>query len=110
MEAGRFQVLHSEAEFKEFELQLKFKPQLKYGWFHLKLCSMFKIYPGAQLKPVFSGFKMQLKFIKFGHRTKKTKSSLKGQYFKIRNLFSVFNVICGCYSISIKMLELIKIL
>ena len=26
-----------EAEFKEFEPRLKFKPRLKYGWFHLKL-------------------------------------------------------------------------
>ena len=26
-----------EAEFKEFEPRLKFNPQLKYGWFHLKL-------------------------------------------------------------------------
>ena len=26
-----------EAEFKEFEQRLKFKPRLKYGWFHLKL-------------------------------------------------------------------------
>ena len=26
-----------EAEFKEFEPQLKFKPWLKYGWLHLKL-------------------------------------------------------------------------
>ena len=25
-----------EAEFKEFERRLKFKPRLKYGWFHLK--------------------------------------------------------------------------
>ena len=25
-----------EAEFKEFEPRLKFKPGLKYGWFHLK--------------------------------------------------------------------------
>ena len=31
-----------EAEFKEFEPRLKFKPQLKYGWFHLKLYSMFQ--------------------------------------------------------------------
>ena len=27
----------TEAEFKEFEPRLKFKPRLKYGWFHLKL-------------------------------------------------------------------------
>ena len=26
-----------EAEFKEFEPWFKFKPRLKYGWFHLKL-------------------------------------------------------------------------
>ena len=29
------------AEFKEFEPQLKFKPRLKYGWFHLKLYQIF---------------------------------------------------------------------
>ena len=33
-------------EFKEFELRLKTKPQLKYGWLYLNI---------------------QLKFIKFGH-------------------------------------------
>ena len=32
----------SEAELKVFEPQLKFKPRLKYGWFHLKLYSMFQ--------------------------------------------------------------------
>ena len=31
-----------EAEFKEFERRFKFKPQLKYGWFHLKLYQMFQ--------------------------------------------------------------------
>ena len=31
-----------EAEFKEFELRPKFKPWLKYGWFHLNLYSMFQ--------------------------------------------------------------------
>ena len=36
-------VLISEAVFKEFEPRLKFKPQLKYDWFHLKLYSIFKI-------------------------------------------------------------------
>jgi len=30
------------AEFKESERRLKFKPQLKYGWFHLKLYQMFQ--------------------------------------------------------------------
>ena len=33
---------HSEAEFKEFEPRLKFEMQLKFGWFHLKLYSMFQ--------------------------------------------------------------------
>ena len=32
----------TEAEFKEFELGLKFETRLKYGWFHLKLRSMFQ--------------------------------------------------------------------
>ena len=32
----------SEAEFKEFEPRLKFKPWLKYGWFHFKLYSIFQ--------------------------------------------------------------------
>ena len=31
-----------EAEFKEFELRLKFETRLRYGWFHLKLYSMFQ--------------------------------------------------------------------
>ena len=31
-----------EAEFKEFDPRLKFKPRLKYGWFHLKLNSIFE--------------------------------------------------------------------
>ena len=30
------------AEFKEFERQFKFKPRLKYGWFHLQLYQMFQ--------------------------------------------------------------------
>ena len=30
------------AEFKEFERRFKFKPRLKYGWFHLKLFQMFQ--------------------------------------------------------------------
>ena len=34
--------IQSEAEFKEIERRLKFKPWLKYGWFHLKLYSMFQ--------------------------------------------------------------------
>jgi len=32
----------TKAEFKEFERRLKFKPRLKYGWFHLNLYSMFQ--------------------------------------------------------------------
>ena len=32
----------AEAEFKEFEPRLKFETQLNYGWFHLKLYSMFQ--------------------------------------------------------------------
>ena len=32
----------SEAEFKEFDRRLKLKPQLKYGWIHFKLYSMFQ--------------------------------------------------------------------
>ena len=35
------QTLQPEAEFKEFEPRLKFKPMFKYGWFHLKLYSIF---------------------------------------------------------------------
>ena len=30
------------AEFNEFERQFKFKPRLKYVWFHLKLYQMFQ--------------------------------------------------------------------
>ena len=30
------------AEIKEFERRFKFKPRLKYGWFHLKLYQMFQ--------------------------------------------------------------------
>ena len=33
----------TEAEFKEFEPRLKFKPRLKYGWFYLKCIQFFKI-------------------------------------------------------------------
>ena len=29
-------------ELKEFERRFKFKPWLKYGWFHLKLYQMFQ--------------------------------------------------------------------
>ena len=34
--------IQPEAEFKEFEPRLKFKPRLKYGWFHLKLYYIFQ--------------------------------------------------------------------
>ena len=30
------------AEFKEFERRFKFKPRLKYGWFHLNLYQMLQ--------------------------------------------------------------------
>ena len=33
---------YPDTEFKEFEPRLKFKPRFKYGWFHLKLHSMFQ--------------------------------------------------------------------
>ena len=51
-----------ETEFKEFEL-LKFKPQLKYGWFHLKLYSMFQ---DSSRRLIETGF-WRPEFIKFGH-------------------------------------------
>ena len=44
------------AEFKEFERRFKFKPRLKYSWFHLKLYQMFQD---------FGGFKPRIKFFKF---------------------------------------------
>ena len=43
-----------ETEFKEFE------PRLKYGWFHLKLYSIYQDETG------FGRFKTRIKFIKFG--------------------------------------------
>ena len=33
----------SDAEFKEFEARLKFKPWLKYGWLHLNCIKFFNI-------------------------------------------------------------------
>ena len=33
--------MYTEAECKELELRLKFKPRLKYGWYHLNLYSIF---------------------------------------------------------------------
>ena len=46
----------SEAEFKEFEPRFKFKPRLKYDWFHLKLYSIFQGLAVSQLKSVFGEF------------------------------------------------------
>ena len=40
--ADCFGINQPEAEFKEFEPQLKFETRLKYGWFHLKLYAMFQ--------------------------------------------------------------------
>ena len=37
-----FKFIKTEAEFKEFERRVKFKPRLKYSWFHLKLYSKFQ--------------------------------------------------------------------
>ena len=59
-------VFSPEAGFEEFEPRFKFKLRLKYGWFHLKLYSIFQVLAGAQLKPVFGGFQTRLKFNKFG--------------------------------------------
>ena len=59
--------LTPEAEFKEFERRLKFKPRLKYGWFRLKLYSMFQDLSRCSMETDFGGFKTRLKFIKFGH-------------------------------------------
>ena len=57
-----------EAEFKELEPRLKFKPLVKYYWFHLKLYSMLQDLSGRSIATgFFCGFKTGLKFIKFGH-------------------------------------------
>ena len=58
-----------EAEFKEFDPRLKFKPRLTYGWFHLKLYEIFQDL--SWRSTVFGGFETRLKFIKFGHMTAK---------------------------------------
>ena len=59
-----------EAEFKELEPRLKFKPLVKYYWFHLKLYSMLQDLSGRSIATgFFCGFKTGLKFIKFGHCT-----------------------------------------
>ena len=36
------EIMLTQAEFKEFELRLKFKPRLKYRRFHLKSYSLFQ--------------------------------------------------------------------
>ena len=42
-----------EAEFKEFEPRLKFKPRLKYGWFHLNFLFNF-----LRFKPVLNWYRI----------------------------------------------------
>ena len=54
-----------EAEFKEFESRLKFKPRLKYDWFQLKLYTFFQDLSRRSIEP--GRFETRLKFIKFGH-------------------------------------------
>ena len=39
------------AKFKEFERRIKFKPRLKFGWFHLKLYQMFYKTFDSRFKP-----------------------------------------------------------
>jgi len=56
----------AEAEFNEFEPRLKFETRLKFGWFHLKLYSVFQDLSRRSIETVFCGFKTRLKFIKFG--------------------------------------------
>ena len=51
---------------KKFESRLKFKPQLKYGWFNLKLYSMFQDLSRRSIETGFRGFETLLKLIKFG--------------------------------------------
>jgi len=45
--------LRHEAKFKGFEPRLKFEKQLKYGWFHLKLFSMFQDLSRHSIETVF---------------------------------------------------------
>ena len=44
-----------EAEFEEFEPRFKFKLRLKYGWFHLKLYSIFQVLSRRLIKTGFRG-------------------------------------------------------
>ena len=56
-----------EAELKEFEPRLKFKPPLKYDRFLLKSYSLFQDSSRRLIETGFrGGFKTRLKFIKFG--------------------------------------------
>ena len=48
-------IILSEAEFNEFELRLKFKPGLKYGWFHLKLYLIFQDLSRSSIETGFWG-------------------------------------------------------
>ena len=43
----------TEAEFKEIEPRLKFETRLKYGWFHLKLYSIFQVLSGRPIETSF---------------------------------------------------------
>ena len=52
-----------EAEFIEFELRFKFKPRLKYGWFHLKLYKMLQDLSRRSIETGFLGFETRFKFI-----------------------------------------------
>ena len=45
----------SEAEFEEFKPRFKFKPPLKYGWFHLNLHSIFQDLSRRSMKTGFWG-------------------------------------------------------
>ena len=59
-------VFSPEAGFEEFEPRFKFKLRLKYGWFHLKLYSIFQVLSRRSIKTGFWGFQTRLKFNKFG--------------------------------------------
>ena len=48
------------AEFKEFELWLKFETPLEYGWFHLKLYSMFEDFSQRSIETGILGFETRL--------------------------------------------------
>jgi len=58
------QAKRTEAEFKEFEPRLKFETRPKYGWFYLRLWSMFQDLSRRSIETVF-----WLKLNKFGFRT-----------------------------------------